>query len=122
MTPSQIQTIREALEYCAAPITISRVKDRYRFCRKALDILNSANDGWQDIASAPKDGTVILVYNGAQGGFYTAPYEFGTAYWNRQAFSDGEYTWCSNSCCDGVTTYNPTHYQLLPAPPQSDKE
>lgn len=74
---------------------------------------------WQPIETAPKDGTPILVWNGpANYGYYTAPDQMGTARWDRQAFTDGEMCWWACDCCDGVTTYNPTHWMPLPEPPK----
>jgi hypothetical protein len=73
---------------------------------------------WQPIETAPKDGTEVLVWNGGNDGFYTTPGQMGVAYWGRQGFPERKRAWCASDCCDGVTTYTPTHWMPLPAPPQ----
>ena len=73
---------------------------------------------WQPIASAPKDGTTVLVFNGPNVGFYTPEGSMGTAVWREQAFPDAIESWCAADCCDGVTTYDPTHWMPLPEPPE----
>jgi len=69
---------------------------------------------WQPIEIAPRDGTAILVINGETSGFYTKAYQMGVATWDRQAMPGGEECWCARDCCDGVTTYIPTHWMSLP--------
>ena len=72
---------------------------------------------WQTIDTAPKDGTKILVINGNKGGYGGAcgesqeAYSMGVAKWYKG-------TWVAIDCCDGVSTYKPTHWQPLPAPPK----
>jgi hypothetical protein len=74
---------------------------------------------WQPIETAPKDGTAILVWNGLNSGFYTREQDMGVALWRKQAFPGNDrMRWCAKDCCDGVTTYEPTHWMPLPDPPQ----
>lgn len=75
---------------------------------------------WQPIETAPKDGTTILVFNGPNEGFYTEPGRIGTASYQDYTNLDNN-KWYADDCCDGVTTYNPTHWMPLPAPPTTDK-
>ena len=77
-------------------------------------------EGWQPIETAPKDGTVILVINGQEGGYggsageSSAPYNIGTAYFLKHG--NGTTSWMANDCCDGVSTYKPTHWKPLEQP------
>ena len=92
-------------------------------CRAALADLRALGDGWEEIATAPKDGTDIIgcayVDHGFGGISKSGPWTI--------AFVDGEWV-CS---CGGdvvieesmyVTVYkrpdlDPTHWQPLPLPP-----
>lgn len=78
------------------------------------------NKEWQPIETAPKDGTLILVYNGENEGYCTGKHQIGTASWE-MAYSgytdDKRCEWLSNACCDGVSNYKPTHWMPLPKPP-----
>jgi hypothetical protein len=71
---------------------------------------------WQPIATAPKDGTKVLVY----------ATQYGTAYWGCakwMEFDDGSHGWIGESFTSepegNWTTFNehPTHWLPLPAPP-----
>ena len=74
---------------------------------------------WQPIETAPKDGTAILVWNGPNIGFYTHKGDMGVAIWREQALPGKDrMRWCAQDCCDGVTTYEPTHWMPLPDPPK----
>lgn len=75
---------------------------------------------WMDIESAPRDGTVIVVYGkqddvrDRDGGILLSPYTgLMTAYWDSV-----DEAWCSTAS----TYYGPfveaTHWQPLPTPPQ----
>lgn len=76
---------------------------------------------WQPIDTAPKDGRNILVINGAKGGYGGScgdsqkPYHIGVAYYMNSAHFGGP--WYATDCCDGVSTYRPTHWMPLPEPP-----
>jgi hypothetical protein len=75
---------------------------------------------WQPIETAPKDGTPILVWNGSSFGFYTRAGDMGVAIWREQALPGKDrWRWCAQDCCDGVTTYDPTHWMPLPGPPET---
>lgn len=60
------------------------------------------------------DGTPVLVFNGENRGRYTAELQIGVASW-QQCMREME--WVSTACCDGVTSFRPTHWQPLPEPP-----
>lgn len=72
--------------------------------------------GWQDISTAPKDGSKILVYNGVNEGYYTGNGQIGTASHGVDGFGNKN-KWCAWDCCDGVTSYEPTHWMPIPQPP-----
>lgn len=75
---------------------------------------------WQDISTAPKDGTVILVNNTGDG-YRTEDEVIGSAKWSTLFKKEG--AWSSNACCDGVSYYTPTHWMPLPpAPPAQEGE
>ena len=89
---------------------------------QALQKHYDIEEKWQSIDTAPKDGRVILVYNGKEDGYYTEIGQIGTARWCRQAFPNGVYTWCAEDCCDGVTTYEKaTLWKPLPTPKEIEK-
>lgn len=67
---------------------------------------------WQDINDSHKNGEVWIVQNGAEGGFYTEPYDVGIAEWVDDAFRGPD--WYAPNCCDGVTTFNPVRCMLMP--------
>jgi len=74
---------------------------------------------WQPIATAPKEGTEILVYNGTNEGFYKAKGDMGVVSWKKQSFPNGKMAWRTADCCDGVATYDgATHWQPLPSAPE----
>lgn len=75
---------------------------------------------WRDIETAPKDGTTILVINGEKEGYWTEPYQIGTASWGKISLPGERYYWMSNACCDGVSYYIPTHWMPLPSPPNKN--
>lgn len=69
---------------------------------------------WQPIETAPRDGTSVLVVNDNVGGRYTKPFQIGVASWGPCM---REEAWGSDSCCDNVTCFTPTHWQPLPNAP-----
>lgn len=87
--------------------------------RVALDFLKA--DGWQPIETAPKDGTVVLLYWRAEHGPDTVDY-FASGEYTR--FGDGSGGWCGESFHASVDGYwtrllaeRPTHWMPLPPPP-----
>ena len=64
---------------------------------------------WQLIETAPKDGTLILIY---------CPEEL---YENTHTASHGQGNkWLSNGCVDGWMTFDdPSHWMPLPPPPEN---
>lgn len=70
--------------------------------RKALE----AQQGWQDISTAPKDGTRILIAKGEN---------IGHAYYRGLGF-------CVVASNDMIRDSDITHWQPLPPPPKADRE
>ena len=64
---------------------------------------------WQDISTAPKDGTLILIWDGM---------EIHTAYWGPRASSNKQNLWVSNGCIDDWMAFAPTHWMPLPERPK----
>lgn len=77
---------------------------------------------WRDIASAPKDGTAVLLFHkGAMEPDYVTVAEYVTFETSEHHYRSG---WCSADAGQygddsGVP---PTHWMPLPAPPQEDRE
>jgi hypothetical protein len=87
--------------------------------------------GWRDIDSAPKDGTVILVYLKKEPSWrqYVVPKEcefYAIGFWEYQSWRSievedcgsmgGEYTgWMPDWVCIDI---DPTHWMPLPKPPE----
>lgn len=63
---------------------------------------------WQDIASAPKDGTVVALWDDRQHVAFTG-------FYGRPPFQ-GSMEWMSNG-----NVVHPTHFYRLPAPPASSE-
>lgn len=77
--------------------------------------------GWRDIASAPRDGTEVLVY-GLFAGEIHGPDdrpEFGIASYSngRGDYSALGFTWDAVGGDAYAVWAKPTHWQPLPAPP-----
>lgn len=118
---------KEALE--ALELLASKV-DGYK---NAKDILRAAltqpAQEWQDISTAPRDGSSVMLYGGEACSEIGNPYpidEAVKAYWNKEANysedEDGEYTakggWeFVDTSYYGISLKNPTHWMPLPAPP-----
>lgn len=67
-------------------------------------------DGWQPIETAPKDGTVVGVWNRYQ------PEIVKYARWGNLKTSSVQMGWVSRAGIEG--SYTPSHWMPLPAPPQ----
>jgi len=73
---------------------------------------------WQPIASAPRDGTRILIYQPK--GQHRAwkgkqrPEHIDTAYWHQPGNPEKEGFWCASV----MYVFRPTHWQPLPEPPK----
>ena len=100
-------------------IKIEQAK-RVKFMEAAIRAYKEC-EGWRDIESAPKDGRSILLINGSEGGYggyagqSSEPYHIGVGYWE-----EGEFL--ATDCCDGVSTFKPTHWQPLPTPPTKESK
>ena len=62
-------------------------------------------EGWQDISTAPKDGTLVVLWMGD----YVEPIAV-TAVWHGDKWLIGKY----------ATVDNPTHWAVVPPPPQEE--
>lgn len=67
-------------------------------------------DGWLPIESAPRDGTAILAGHA---------HSVFDVYWSASDGSDGQGAWVDGATDNygDLTTYDPTHWMPLPAPP-----
>lgn len=72
---------------------------------RAILTVCEARTGWRDIASAPKDGTTILLYAPGWGSPKTG-WTYGTDDWQDCPYSN-----------TGKQDYQPTHWQPLPSAP-----
>lgn len=97
----------------------------YAKAKEALAILDqqTAHNPWQPIETAPRDGTLVLVWSDE---LYMKPY---IAWWgvDQNAPEDGneQEEWLTGDGDSWSTGYyytpcNPTHWMPLPAPPQAD--
>ncbi|MCH6203889.1 hypothetical protein L3V16_08535 [Brucella ciceri] len=78
-------------------------------------------DGWLPIESAPKDGTVILVYR-EDAGVFTAHYVEEDAHLSSPMNPpEGDFYWFSTSG-DDLTNDMPTHWRPLPSAPSEGAE
>ena len=69
---------------------------------------------WQPIETAPKDGTLVLLY--AQGTLASGVYEAGDWY-----FWEGEIVDCEGRLNHWIKGFGPTHWMPLPPPPKVTK-
>lgn len=81
--------------------------------------------GWQPISTAPKDGTMCLLWGEAERGDTVAFWACGQ--WRE--FGDGSKGWIGQSfhsteknSWTSLLGENPTHWMPLPAPPVAAKE
>lgn len=65
---------------------------------------------WQLINTAPKDGTIVLGYDGSQ------PYKkIFEMLWGEVWSEDGELGWTDDY--EALCSFEPTHWAALPSPP-----
>jgi hypothetical protein len=67
---------------------------------------------WMPIATAPKDGTQLLLYCGDWNGIIVGHYGELITWDDETGDEEVEVCWQSN-----LESYNPTHWQSLPKPP-----
>jgi hypothetical protein len=75
----------------------------------AIDRSVARSTAWQDIATAPRDGTDILVANAINGAVYIVAWDEDINIWTDFSF-DEEYE-------DGFRRYRPDFWMPLPKPP-----
>jgi len=65
---------------------------------------------WQPIETAPRDGTIILVYP-----------DINVSYWGYTKDDDCPHGWIGRYCytVDNYDTINPTHWMPIPDPPRA---
>lgn len=76
---------------------------------------------WQPIETAPNDGTEVLVF-GQFAGEISGPHserEYGIACYTSGRTDYEGFEWCVLGGDYYATWCNPTHWQPLPAPPES---
>jgi hypothetical protein len=77
----------------------------------AAHVAQQVPDNWQPISTAPKDGTNVLLVNRAK--------NMATGLWNGLGGDEGWWLRGGNSPNSFFNGgYGPTHWMLLPAPPQ----
>lgn len=79
-----------------------------RSVRKALATQHPVEDGWRDIATAPRDGTSIQLCEADPGGYYCA----FTGWW-----ADGMWRFTGQDADEDCAIFRPTHWMPLPSPP-----
>lgn len=91
---------------------------------------NLKQEEWQDISTAPKDGTDVLItsWNTAKWAdgvdrsyWQTQTARFINGHWVTESYPDSQYGYME---VEYITAHasGPTHWQPLPTPPQSKKE
>lgn len=78
----------------------------------ALHDPHKAGMGWQDIASAPKDGTPVLIAQKNKHGWYI---DAGENFFK----IDGVDVWRPRESNDLVVAFAPSHWMPLPPPPEA---
>ena len=76
----------------------------------------SARAIWQDISTAPKDGTDVLLYFPLEGLSSDWPKRI-IAHWRAIDGERGHWVWQARAFRSYSEEYQPTHWQPLPAPP-----
>lgn len=95
-------------------------RDYRHVIKETIDCLHEQGylSVWQNIETAPKDGTHVLLINGEKGGYggYCGAsqnaYNIGVGYFEQ--YKNGTHDWLAADCCDGASTYFPTHWMPLP--------
>lgn len=82
------------------------------------------SDGWLPIESAPRDGTIVLVWTAVSAGEIRGISRSAKGHADIARYSDGRSDYLGDwwDCCGGdyySTWCQPTHWQPLPAPPSS---
>jgi hypothetical protein len=85
---------------------------------EAIKAWNTRADDWQPIDTAPKDGTMLLLWSM---GIHLGSWRVDDGY-----SGDKEPSWFDNSCDSFTTGYsatplNPTHWKHLPEPPTGEE-
>lgn len=65
-------------------------------------------DGWRDISMAPRDGTLILVYDRGS---------MAVCYWSTSVWVTKGGAWIYDECRSDTVELQPSHWRPLPAPP-----
>lgn len=76
---------------------------------------------WKTIESAPKDGTIILLYENNKDGMELGCCGVGVGFWMYQDPWKGEEYWADAYSMD-LLMDNPTHWMPLPQPPKEYTE
>ena len=72
------------------------------------------SDGWEDIATAPRDGTAIWAYGTIGGDWGYTPDREDMA---KTAYRSGRWRFAQPMGRHDQTAWQPTHWRPLPAPP-----
>jgi hypothetical protein len=75
---------------------------------------------WRPIATAPKDGTPILVYGPESADFMPKMVTCAARYSESHA-SDGRIPWIAEGTEESLFHCHPTHWLPLPAPPAREE-
>ena len=94
-----------------------------------MGFFSPAQDGWQDIETAPRDGTAILVmrniWPGASGGVAeecSGHNTYVAAWWTNEVTTGGQWICYMDAVQDPRCPVDPTHWRPLPAPPSTERE
>lgn len=101
---------------CALPAYLNDAADEIERLRAGAPASPLPGGGWQDISTAPKDGTVVLTYGSLHND--GAPYGIGETPTVKisQYSQEGEF-WC----CDAWGSHEPVWWMPLPAAPTGAK-
>lgn len=125
-----VAMLEEVLDICRdCEVNISNYDDRdvgilnnahdvmFGTIEAALAVIKAQGVGWQDIESAPKDGTVLLLADGEMvlRGSFKEDYLTEEMGWFDEHWDD-------YSTGSTYTPLNPTHWQPLPQPPKGQSD